>query len=71
MTIAAAVILYNPDKKTIHNLSSYSSFVNTLYAIDNSETPQAEIAELIKDIPNCHYIHDGENKGIAKRLNEA
>lgn len=71
MIIAAAVILFYPDKRTIDNILSYSSFVNTLYALDNSENPSFEIIELIKRIPNCLYIHSGENEGIAKRLNQA
>ena len=71
MIIAAAVILFYPDKKTIDNLLSYGSFVNTLYALDNSEDPSVEITELIREIPNCRYIHDGQNKGIAQRLNQA
>src|SRR4051812_611038 len=71
MTIAAAVILFYPDKKTIENVLSYSRFVNTLYAIDNTENPDIEISGAIKQIDNCHYIHDGENKGIAMRLNQA
>lgn len=71
MIIAAAVILFYPEKKTIDNLLSYSSFVNTLYVIDNSENPSDEIIDLIKEISICHYIHDGENKGIAQRLNQA
>ena len=71
MNIAAAVILFYPEEKTIDNLLSYSSFVHTLYVLDNSENPSIEIVELLKKIPNCQYIHDDENKGIAKRLNQA
>jgi len=71
MDIAAVVILFYPDKSTIDNLLSYSSFVDTLYAIDNSENPSARFTEEIKKIPNCIYLHDGENKGIASRLNQA
>lgn len=71
MNIAAAVIIFYPEKKTIDNLLSYSSFVHTLYVLDNSENPSIAIAELLKEIPNCQYKHDGDNKGIAERLNQA
>ena len=70
MNIAAAVILFYPEEKTIDNVLSYSSHVNRVYAIDNSEKPADEITRSIKEIPNCHYMHDGENKGIAQRLNQ-
>lgn len=70
MIIAAAVILYYPSKGIIDNILSYSSFVNILYSLDNSEDPSREIVEQIKKIPNCLYIHNGENEGIAKRLNQ-
>jgi rhamnosyltransferase len=71
MQIAAAVILYHPDKKAIDNILSYSAFVNTLYAFDNTESPDADFRALIKTISNCNYFHDGVNEGIAKRLNQA
>jgi rhamnosyltransferase len=71
MKIAAVVILYNPEKNTIENILSYSSFVGAVYAIDNSEKPSQTFKEEISKINNCFYLQDNENKGIAKRLNEA
>lgn len=68
--ISGVVILYNPEQKTLGNISSYLSYINKLYAIDNSTNKSlvsTEIAKLDKVI--C--LHDGENRGIAKRLNQA
>src|ERR687885_2569932 len=71
MNVSAAVILYHPDKKTLDNILSYSAFVSTLYVFDNTETPETEFRELVKKITNCNYFHDGVNRGVARRLNQA
>lgn len=68
--IAAVVILYYPEAKIIDFIQSYYPHVRKLYVMDNSEKG-AIISNAIKQLPNAEYIHDGENKGIAKRLNEA
>ncbi len=71
MNIAATVIIYNPDKSVIANINSYSSFVKKLFIIDNSEVNVLEITDEIEKIERCEYLHDGENRGIAFRLNQA
>jgi rhamnosyltransferase len=40
-----------------------------LYIIDNSEIPSKVLIDKLKSFSNVIYIHDGENKGIAERLN--
>lgn len=71
MKIAAVVILYHPDENTVENILSYSSFVTQVYIADNTETPFTKIIDSLKRIiPGCIYIHDGNNDGIAARLNE-
>lgn len=70
MKIAAAVILYNPDEKVLKSIQSYYTSVQKLYVIDNSETPSL-IKNTIEKLDKAVYIHDGENKGIAARLNAA
>ncbi|MBA4138969.1 MAG: glycosyltransferase [Segetibacter sp.] len=69
-TIAAVVILYYPEEKTLQFIQSYYPYVQKLYVMDNSELGSALINE-IKQLPNAVYIHDGENKGISQRLNQA
>lgn len=70
MKIVAVVILYYPDESIEKNIGSYLSAVEKLFVIDNSETPSFKISP---NIPRekIMYRSDGENKGIAVRLNEA
>jgi rhamnosyltransferase len=71
MKIAAVVILYHPDEKAVENILSYSSFVTKVYIADNTEIPDRKTVDSISSvIPPCVYIHDGNNNGIAARLNE-
>ena len=69
MKIAAAVILYYPDENVIENISSYFNSVEKLYLVDNTEIPSKLTADNLKRFTSAVYIHDGENKGIAARLN--
>lgn len=71
MKIAATVILYHPDENVVRNIKSYLQSVEKLYIIDNTENPVIKITEGIKQLSNTVYLHDGENKGIAARLNQA
>ena len=70
MKIAGIVILYYPDENVIQNIASYLNFVDKLYIIDNTETPSILIVDKLKSFSKVIYIHDGENKGIAIRLNQ-
>ena len=71
MKFAATVILYYPDEDVLKNIKSYIQSVEKLYIIDNSENPVKEIADAIKQLNNTVYLHDGDNMGIAARLNQA
>jgi len=71
MKIAATVILYYPDENVIENILSYSNSVEKLYLVDNTETPTKLITDNLKRFTGAVYMHDGENKGIAERLNLA
>ncbi|HUZ60330.1 MAG TPA: hypothetical protein VMU83_16280 [Hanamia sp.] len=71
MKIAATVILYYPNEIVIRNIQSYINSVERLYIVDNTEIPVAQITERLIEFPNSIYLHDGENKGIAARLNQA
>lgn len=69
--IAATVILYYPDQHTYTNILSYIDQVEILYILDNSERSSREMIEMLLTKSNVQYIHDGVNKGIASRLNQA
>lgn len=69
IAIAAAIIIYHPGEDLISNMESFYPYVQRIYVFDNTENPA-----LLFDparYPKVSYHHDGENKGIAKRLNEA
>jgi rhamnosyltransferase len=71
MKIAAVVILYHPESTTVENILSYIHHVSKLYAVDNTEISDPSFIVSIRSrIPGTDYIHDGENAGIAKRLNQ-
>ncbi len=70
MKIAAAVILYHPDKHALANIISYCNHVNMLYVFDNSAQASG-IEEKLLALGNISYFHDGDNRGIASRLNQA
>lgn len=71
MKIAAVVILYNPGEEVINNIRSYLHYVDKVYVFDNSESQREELINKISSLSNITYSFDGENKGIAVRLNQA
>lgn len=67
--VVGAVILYYPHNSVFTNLASYSSRIEKLFVVDNTPVQTKEFIEKIKTFENIVYLHDGENKGIASRLN--
>lgn len=67
--LAAAVILYHPPEDVLQNILSYYYEVERLYVFDN--TPQTQVAHWFTNLEKAVFIHDGENRGIAERLNTA
>lgn len=68
-SIAATIVLYNPDDLVIKNIQSYSDEVDIIFAIDNSETIHHDIVHSIMKNPKIHYINNNGNQGIAHALN--
>jgi len=69
-SLAAVVVLYNPDSSTIANIATYVNEVSHLYIVDNSEMPDgALISALLKLSGHISYHPFSENKGIAMALN--
>lgn len=71
MKIAACVILYNPEEPVIENIHSYINHVGKLFLIDNSQVIRDNLQKKYNSLSNTIIIHDGNNEGIAKRLNQA
>lgn len=71
MRFAGVVILYNPQKDVIDNISSYLNELDFLYIFDNTENPNKDIASQIACLPHVKYIPFYENKGISFVLNRA
>jgi len=71
MKLAGVVILYNPNTDVIKNIASYLFAIDRLYVYDNSSTLNSEIQNWCNQNSKIILLHDGENGGIAKRLNEA
>jgi len=71
MKIAAVVILYNPDQDVAVNILSYHDYTERVYVLDNTEKQKEEIKTNLSSFEKAIYIQDGENKGIANRLNQA
>jgi rhamnosyltransferase len=69
LKIAGVVVLYYPDKEVPRRIESYLSQLARLYVIDNTEVP-SDFSGFFNQ-SKINYIHDGKNKGIAERLNQA
>src|SRR5438093_1776942 len=67
--IAAIVILYYTDEQVSERIFTYLPAIPKLYIIDNSEKSLPVLQKLTSS-EKIRFIHDGENKGIAKRLND-
>ena len=67
--IAAAVILYHPDDTFIYNLETYYSAVAQIFIIDNTEDQALQVDW--SRYPKVSYFHDGQNRGLAVRLNQS
>lgn len=68
--IACVIITYHPDEQVYDNLRSLSQ-LKRIFVLDNTEAPLDEFAARLLEFPNVSFIHDGINKGIGARLNQA
>jgi rhamnosyltransferase len=68
--LAGCIILYNPTEAVIENIESYVAFLDVLYVIDNSESPDSDIVKKIKlSGSKIKYIAERTNIGVASALN--
>lgn len=68
--LAAVTILYNPEDSFLRNLASYSSLIDEVFVIDNSEVPSAKLQQQLFEFSNVHLLTNMENRGIATALNQ-
>lgn len=67
--LGGCVVFYNPDINVIDNIKTYSSLVEELVIVDNSDKPDDAIINELHSIKNIHVIRLGDNYGIAYALN--
>lgn len=66
--IVAVVVLYHPSADALDNIDSYSSQVDKVIAVDNTERPDERFVEQLATRA-VDYLPMGGNKGIAAALN--
>ena len=69
MKISAVVVLYNPDKNVLENISSYVDSVDSLYMVDNSEKKNDSLIVSLCENTKIVYCDNQGNQGIAHALN--
>ncbi len=70
--IAGVVILFDPDKSVVKNISSYFDKIQFLYIIDNSKEISSSISQFVeKHSDKLEYVFNNGNLGVASGLNIA
>jgi rhamnosyltransferase len=67
--ISAIVVLYHPAANVADHIRTYSSVVEKVFVIDNSDRVDEPIIQTVKSITNAVYVSNGGNRGIAHALN--
>lgn len=67
--VAGMVVLYRPGTEVLENIRSYVDQVEVLYAVDNTEDPDASFASALESIPATRHLPNGRNLGVATALN--
>jgi len=69
MRIAALIILYHPNEIVNENIASFIDLVEKVYVFDNTEKEKKTKNIITIKSNKIVLFQDGENKGIAERLN--
>ena len=64
--IAAVVVLYRPSEDVLANVDSYRDQVDTIIAVDNSETPDQTVRRAAGE-PRRHLFGPGRQQGHRRR----
>jgi rhamnosyltransferase len=67
--VAGVVVLYRPGAEVLENIGSYLDQVEVLYAVDNTEEPEAPLVSALRGLPKVSYVWSGRNLGVAAALN--
>jgi len=67
--VCGVTVLYNADNTVIANIGSYIQELDQLFVVDNSEPVDELLVSKLKELPNCTYISNNGNQGIANALN--
>jgi len=67
--VAAVIVLYRPDAAVLVNAGVLAAQVDHVFAVDNTESPDAGFAARLGAIANLTYMPMGDNLGIATALN--
>ncbi|MEK3837777.1 glycosyltransferase [Paenibacillus sp. FSL R7-0128] len=65
---AGVVVLYNPDTNVNDNINTYINFIDKLFVIDNSNSINLAMRDLLCLHQKVEYINLNGNKGLAKAL---
>jgi rhamnosyltransferase len=71
--ILGVVVLFHPENTVLQNIQTYLPKLDTLLLIDNSQPSFKQLFDqLLTAFPyQIKYIHNSENEGIARPLNQA
>jgi len=67
--VCGVVVLYYPDSKVRGNITTYASYLDKLYIIDNSDQPSSFL--ITKLTCETVLLSSGKNRGVAAALNLA
>lgn len=67
--VAGVIVLYNPDGTVLENIDCFRPQVERVLVLDNTETPNLELENQLKEREGVEYIHFGKNIGVARALN--
>jgi rhamnosyltransferase len=67
--IAAVVVLYRPDASVLDNIAAFAGQVDRVFAVDNTEAPDAAFVRQLAQFDGLEYLPMGGNLGIAAALN--
>lgn len=69
MELIGVVILYNPENTVLNNIRTYIDELEVLYILDNSDNPNEDLINSLKNIKKVKYVAFHQNRGIAFALN--
>lgn len=72
MKVISSIVTYNADLQRLEqNIKAILPQVSEIVLVDNGSNNLSGVISLANSYPNIHIIQEGENKGIAKALNDA